>query len=62
MRCRNSNLGMVELWHKLDQRGISLPGKFIQGMCQLGLFPPAEDKTVYKPKPYEQMSYPDQRV
>ena len=31
-------------------------------MRKLGLFPPASKKETYKPKSYEQMTYPDQRV
>ena len=31
-------------------------------MRKLGLFPGAEKKKAYKPKPYEQMTYPGQRV
>ena len=31
-------------------------------MRKLGLFPQAEKKPAYKPKPYEQMTYPGQRV
>ena len=31
-------------------------------MRKLGLFPPAGKKEAYKPKPYEQMTYPGQRV
>ena len=31
-------------------------------MRRLGLFPSAEKKGAYKPKPYEQMTYPGQRV
>ena len=31
-------------------------------MRKRGLFSPAKDKTTYKPKPYEQMTYPGQRV
>ena len=42
MRRRNPTLGMIELWHRLRQRGYT--------------------KKMYKPKPYEQMTYPGQRV
>ena len=31
-------------------------------MRKLGLFPPSRKKNTYKPKPYEQMTYPGQRL
>ena len=63
MRRRNPNLGMVELWHRLRQRGYTRrPESLFRVMRKLGLFPPARKKKPYKPKPYEQMTYPGQRV
>ena len=63
MRRRNPKLGMVELWHRLRQRGCTRrPESLFRVMRKLGLFPQAEKKPVYKPKPYEQMTYPGQRV
>ena len=63
MRRRNPNLGMVELWHRLRQRGYTRrPESLFRVMRKLGLFPPQKKKTVYHPKPYEQMTYPGQRV
>ena len=63
MRRRNPNLGMVELWHRLRQRGYTRrPESLFRVMRKLGLFPPAGKKEAYKPKPYEQMTYPGQRV
>ena len=60
---RNPKLGMVELWHRLRQRGYTRrPESLFRVMRKLGLFPQAEKKPVYKPKPYEQMTYPGQRV
>lgn len=38
------------------------PESFVSGLRKLGLFPAAEKKKAYKPKPYEQMTYPGQRV
>ena len=62
-RRRNPNLGMVELWHRLRQRGYTRrPESLFRVMRKLGLFPSAKGKTTYKPKPYEQMTYPGQRV
>ena len=63
MRRRNSTLGMVELWHRLRQRGYTRrPESLFRVMRKLDLFPQAEKKPVYKLKPYEQMTYPGQRV
>ena len=63
MRRRNPHLGMVELWHRLRQRGYTRrPESLFRVMRKLGLFPKAEKKPAYKPKPYEQMTYPGQRV
>ena len=60
---RNPNLGMVELWNRLRKRGYTRrPESLFQVMRKLGLFSPAKDKTTYKPKPYEQMTYSGQRV
>ena len=63
MRRRNPNLGMVELWHRLRQRGYTRrPESLFRVMRKLGLFSPKEKKTACKPKPYQQMSYPGQRI
>ena len=57
MRRRNPNLGMVELWHRLRQRGYTRrPESLFRVMRKLGLFPPKEKKTAYKPKPYRPTS------
>lgn len=63
MRRRNPKLGMVELWHRLKRRGYTRrPESLFRVMRKLGMFPPAKPKPTYKPKPYEQMTYPGQRV
>ena len=63
LRRRNPNLGMVELWHRLRQRGYTRrPESLFRIMRKLGLFPQAEKEPAYKPKPYQQMTYPGQRV
>ena len=60
MRRRNPELGMVELWHRLRLRGYTrCPESLFRVMRKLGQ---AEKKPVYKPKPYEQITYPGQRV
>ena len=63
MRRRNARLGMVELWDRLRQRGYTRrPESLFRVMRKLGMFPQPEKKPVCKPKPYEQMTYPGQRV
>ena len=63
MRRRNPTLGMVELWHRLRQRGYSRrPESLFRVMRKLGMFHQEKPKKPYKPKPYEQMTYPGQRV
>ena len=63
MRRRNLDLDMVELWHRLRQRGyIRHPESLFRIMRKPGLFSAASKKKAYKPKPYEQMTYSGQRV
>ena len=63
MRRRNPKLGMLELWHRLRQRGYSrCPESLFRVMRKLGLFPAEKPKKKYKPKPYEQMTHPGERV
>mgnify|MGYP000166879628 CR=1 FL=1 len=53
----------VELWHRLRQRGYSrCPESLFRVMRKLGLFPAEKPKKKYKPKPYEQMTHPGERV
>ena len=63
MRRRNPQLGLVELWHRLRQRGYTRrPESLFRVMRKLGMFPPQEKNPAYKPKPYQQMTYPGQRI
>lgn len=63
MRHRNPNLGMVELWHRLKRRGYTRrPESLFRVMRKMGMFPQKTPKNRYIPKPYEQMTYPGQRV
>ena len=63
MRRRNPTLGLVELWHRLRQRGYTRrPESLFRVMRKLGMFPPKEKTPAYKPKPYQQMTYPGQRI
>ena len=53
MRRRNPNLGMVELWHRLRQRGYTRrPESLFRVMRKLGLFPQPKPTSSYKLKPY----------
>ncbi len=46
MRRRNPNLGMMELWYRLRQRGYTRrPESLFRVMKKLGLFPPKEEET-----------------
>ena len=63
MRRRNPTLGMVELRHRLRQRGYTrYPESLFRVMRRLGMFPDKKPKNAYKPKPYEQMTHPGERV
>ena len=63
MRRRNPNLGMIELWHRLKKRGYTRrPESLFRIMRKLNMFTPTKPKSTYHPKPYEQMTYPGQRV
>lgn len=63
MRKRNMHEGLVVFWVKLMQRGYtrSIPGlyRFLRKQGLMAVKPP---NPKYIPKPYEQMSYPGQRV
>jgi len=63
MRRRNPHAGLVVFWIKLRMRGYqrSLPGLY-RVMCRLGQLPVKPPNPKYIPKPYEQMTYPGERV
>ena len=63
MRRRNPTLGMIELWHRLRQRGYTrCPESLFRVMRKMSLPPAKKPKKQYKPKPYEQMTHPGERV
>ena len=63
MRRRNPTLGLVELWSRLKKRGYTRrPESLFRVMRRLGMFPQEKKKKKYVPKPYQQMTYPGQRV
>ena len=63
MHRRNPDIGIVELWHRLRKRGYTrcLESLF-RIMRKLGMLRAAKPKKGYKPKPYEQMTHPGERV
>ena len=62
LRRRNPGLGMVELWCRLRKRGYS---RCIESLWRVlkreGLIA-VKEKNPYTPKPYQQMTYPGERV
>ena len=62
---RSPNIGEVDLWHKLRSRGYtrSLSG-LSKALHRLGIrtSPKSHPSPSYKPKPYEQMTFPGERV
>ena len=63
MRRRNPSLGLPELWCRLRKRGYPRrPESLFRVLRRLGLSPTTPRKEPYKPKPYEQMTYPGQRI
>ena len=63
MRRRNPDLGLIELWHRLRARGYTRrPESLYRVMKRMGMFPQEKPKKKYVPKPYEQMTYPGQRI
>ena len=63
MRRRNPKLGLIDLWCRLRDRGYSRrPESLYRVLKRLGQLPKASTKKPYVPKPYEQMTYPGERV
>ena len=63
LRRRNPTLGMIELWHRLKQRGYTRrPESLFRVMRRMGLFQPPKHQKTYQPKPCDLMTYPGQRV
>ena len=60
---RNPNLGLIELWHRLRQRGDPRrPESLFRVMRKPGIYPDEKKKKADIPKTYEQMPYPGQRI
>lgn len=63
IRRRNPDLGLPELWHRLRKRGYTRrPESLFRVLRRLGLSSVVQKKPAYQPKPYQQMTYPGQRV
>ena len=63
MHRRNPKLGIVELWARMRKRGYTRTIESLwRVMRREGWTAQGEKKKPYKPKPYEQMQYPGQRV
>ena len=63
MRRRNPKLGIIDLWCRLRERGYSRCVESVYRVLKrMGDFPAQPKKKAYAPKPYEQMTYPGQRV
>ena len=63
MRRRNPNLGIVELWARLRKRGYT---RCVESLWRVlrreGFVEKEKPRKKYRPKPYEQMQYPGQRI
>ena len=63
MRRRNPDLGIIQLWHRLRQRGYSRCSESIyRAMRRLNMFPRQKPKKKYAAKPHEQMTHAGERV
>ena len=63
MHRRNPKLGIVELWARMRKRGYTRTVESLwRVMRRESWTAQVEKKKPYKPKPYEQMQYPGQRV
>ncbi|MBR3740787.1 MAG: hypothetical protein IKN04_10055 [Clostridia bacterium] len=63
MRRRNPDLGIIELWCRLRERGYSrCVERLYRVMKREGLMPQKKKVKKYTPKPYEQMTHPGERI
>lgn len=63
MKRRNPHLGMVELWCRMRDRGYTRSlGGLYRVLRKQGWFDFEKPKKKYIPKPYQQMTYPGERV
>ena len=62
MRRRNPQLGMVELWCRLRKRGYSRCIESLYRVLKREGLVKVKKKDSYKPKPYQQMTHPGERI
>ena len=63
MRRRNPDLGIIELWCSLRERGYSrCVESLYRVMKREGLMPQKKKVKKYTPKPYEQITHPGERI
>lgn len=63
MKRRNPKLGLVEFWCRLRARGYSRSMTSLYRILSKNNMMPAKKKTKpYKPKPYQQMTFPGERI
>ena len=62
MRRRNPRLGMVELWCRLRKRGYSRCIESLYRVLKREGLVKVKKKDSYKPKPYQQMTHPGERI
>ena len=59
---RNPQLGMVEFWCKLRKRGYSRCIESLWRVLKREGLMAVKEKNPYKPKPYQQMTHPGERI
>ena len=63
MRRRNPDLGIIELWCRLRERGYTrCVESLYRVMKREGMMPEKKKAKKYVPKPYEQMTHPGERI
>ena len=62
MRRRNPKLGMVEFWCKLRKRGYTRCLESLWRVLKREGLIAVKEKDPYKPKPYQQMTHPGERI
>ena len=63
MRRRNPKLGLTELWYRLKKRGYTRTVESLyRCLRREGLIKDKPAKKIRKPKPYEQMTHPGERI
>ena len=62
MRRRNPHLGIVELWCRLRKRGYTRCIESLYRVLKRDGLLTVKKKPTYKPKPYQQMTHPGERV